>query len=55
MKVSDFMTAAKKAQVASPNTSLLHIAKQLMENKCSCVVVVEDDKPVGKCMHTLTI
>ena len=48
MKVVDFMTTAAKSQVAGPSTSLGGIAKQLTINNCSCVVIVEEDKPVGK-------
>lgn len=48
MKVAEYMTAAKEAQVAAPDTKLASIAKQLTENNVSCVVVVENIKPVGK-------
>ena len=48
MKVAEYMTTAKEAQVAAPDTKLASIAKQLTENNVSCVVVVENIKPVGK-------
>ncbi|KAL7546850.1 hypothetical protein ACHAWF_010178 [Thalassiosira exigua] len=47
MKVSEYMTSKLVAQVASPSTSLGDVAKQLIKHKCSCIVIVEDSKPVG--------
>ena len=47
MKVSEYMTAASNAQTASPGTSLVDIAKQLTKHNCSCIVIVEEEKPVG--------
>ena len=48
MKVAEYMTVASEAQVATPDTDLESIAKQLTENNCSCVIVVEKRKPIGK-------
>ena len=48
MKVSEYMTKAAEAQVAKPDTSLVEIAKQLTNHNCSCIVILEDKKPVGK-------
>mmetsp|Transcript_5836 Transcript_5836/g.10525 ORF Transcript_5836/g.10525 Transcript_5836/m.10525 type:complete len:146 (+) Transcript_5836:155-592(+) len=47
MRVAEYMTTEAKAQVASPNATLGSIATQLVQNNCSCVVVVENKKPVG--------
>lgn len=46
MKVSEYMSTT--AEIATPDTTLSQIAKQLATNNISCVVIVEDRKPVGK-------
>ncbi len=46
MKVSEYMSTA--SEIATPDTTLSQIAKQLATNNISCVVIVEDKKPVGK-------
>ena len=48
MKVANYMTTEAAAEVALPSTSLGHIAKQLMEKNCSCIIIVEGKKPVGE-------
>lgn len=48
MKVAEYMTAAATAQTAKPDTTLQDIATQLTEHNCSCVVILEGEKPVGK-------
>eukprot|EP01083_Nonionella_stella_P237731 833706_1 len=45
MKVQEYMS--KTTEIATPDTTLLQIAKQLATNNVSCVVIVEDKKPVG--------
>ena len=46
MKVSEYMSTT--TEIATPDTTLSQIAKQLATNNISCVVIVEDKKPVGK-------
>ncbi len=46
MKVSEYMSTT--TEIATPDTTLSQIAKQLATNNISCVVIVEDRKPVGK-------
>ena len=48
MKVTQYMTPAANAQIATPTTSLLKISKQLFQHDCSCVVIVEGTKPIGQ-------
>eukprot|EP00571_Detonula_confervacea_P016083 CAMPEP_0172311488 /NCGR_PEP_ID=MMETSP1058-20130122/14876_1 /TAXON_ID=83371 /ORGANISM="Detonula confervacea, Strain CCMP 353" /LENGTH=136 /DNA_ID=CAMNT_0013024675 /DNA_START=227 /DNA_END=634 /DNA_ORIENTATION=+ len=47
MKVAEYMTTAAQAQTAKPDTSMEDIAKQLTKHNCSCVVIVEEERPVG--------
>lgn len=46
MKVSEYMSTT--TEIATPDTTLSQIAKQLAANNVSCVVIVEKRKPVGK-------
>lgn len=46
MKVSEYMSTT--SEIATPDTTLSQIAKQLATNNISCVVIVENRKPVGK-------
>jgi CBS domain-containing protein len=46
MKVSEYMSTI--TEIATPDTPLSQIAKQLATNNVSCVVIIEDKKPVGK-------
>jgi CBS domain-containing protein len=46
MKVSEYMSTT--TEIATPDTTLSQIAKQLATNNVSCVIIVEDRKPVGK-------
>lgn len=43
--VSDVMTI--QSSIATGDTSLKSVVKQLHDNKASCVIIVEDDKPIG--------
>ncbi|KAL7446505.1 hypothetical protein ACHAXM_010220 [Skeletonema potamos] len=45
MKVSEYMSTI--TEIATPDTPLSQIAKQLATNNVSCVVIIEDKKPVG--------
>jgi len=46
MRVEEYMSTM--TEIATPDTTLGTIAQQLATNNVSCVVIVENKKPVGK-------
>ncbi len=45
MKVKDIMT--KNVKTISPNATMEEAAQEMRKNKIGCLVVVEDEKPIG--------